>query len=408
MSSKTKIRSVTGVKLALAVGALLMASSLALVAIPSKQKKDNQESAKNNKATINNKKISKEVFTTIKPDLVVNNITVTTLKGNRRKVDFIIKNQGIVSTRRPFDVELYRIDGEGKFVVLSNWVEGLDPGETKSFSQEINYSEYIEVEIDHDKRINESSERNNTKRRLTDMADLEIVSFSFEPKESYINSRGFLWLIAKVRNSGNLAAENVIVNISDQFGWGGEVGRAVHDAGREINYLVELRPREIHLARNPHNFIVTIDPDRVITESNENNNKYNAPTINIQGYLKTAIIQFKMPDTDLPERDGMNIIDVMNNPDDFSILNRFDHTYKIHSLYYFDRWWRNQRLSATGVDRDVFRSDILGVFDLNEYPPRRPRRTDCGVNLEPFFDERARAAGVNLDEYDNIIYLFYI
>lgn len=390
--TKTKVQSVTTTKLLVATLVMLVAGGAAFAMLPLSK---SGILLKNNPP---------------KADLVIEDIKVSVpLAGDRRIISFKIANQGNFNVTSSFDVELYRTSQfKPVLVVFSGWVNGLAAGASQEFNQTVVYREGYMIEVDKENRVSESNENNNSIAGDMDSIDLSITSVTRSPyRDGQILRSGFLWFDTKVKNSGNVTANNVKVRATDQNGRTSEtIFPGTIPAGEERNINVEFIPDQTWVDQNPHNFVVSVDPDNTIKETNEVNNRKVMPTLEV-GYLKNAIIQFKMSDAD--ERTNQTI-NLMNEPAGFTVLTGHVGTSTVqstfHSLYSFDGWWRNQRRLVTGVDRDVFKSQIFGPFILNVLPPDRNRGENCQETFEPFFKAKALEAGVNPDNFDSVIYVF--
>lgn len=365
------------------------------------------------------------------PDLVVTKISSTPAmlpNGGGWKIIVNYKNQGNQDIVNPFKVSLWGQTPEGKMykirekLVLKN-VKIFPAGSSGTLSYTLIYpfeTVALMAEADSTHTILEPNEENNllwvgspvsnqttTNRTNLKLPDLYIVDGSFEPySEGKILSSKFLGVSFRIKNLSSTDIFNVKVVISDQKGWGNYTVIPKILAGEEKNAIINLTPTDYHTTYNPHTFEAIIDPENKIVELNENNNR-SAMLINIPGYLKNAIIQFKMPDTDFSGKiQSKNIYQLMNEPTGITPnKDSFQNDKPIHSLYYIDTWWKNARDKIQRTDRLVFKSDIFGLYDLDKVP-HRANGENCNM-LEPYFNLKTAENGIDLDDYETTMYIYY-
>ncbi|MBU2542611.1 hypothetical protein KJ785_03565 [Patescibacteria group bacterium] len=346
------------------------------------------------------------------PDLTIKNFfKKKNDNGSGATVSFEVVNQGRVDSVNTEIVLQHKVARGGYQNLFSSHTGVLSVGESKTFSYNLGSekSPDLKILVDVNNMVNEANESNNVLNKFFNelVADLHIVGSSFEPfEEGKILGSGVLYFTFRIKNSGDVGVSNVNVVVSDQKGWGDSIIIPNIAAGEEKNANFSLTPVELHSTYNPHFFTVLVDPLNQITELDEKNNKFSM-FVNIPGYLKNAIIQFKMPDTDFSGKiENKNVYELMNAQSGVTPhQDLFGDDKPVHSLYYLDTWWKNQRYQITNINRLVFKSDIFGLFDLNEVPHRKNGES-CSV-LESFFEQASKDAGIDLDDYETVMYIYY-
>jgi len=157
--------------------------------------------------------------------------------------------------------------------------------------------------VDPEDSIPETDENNNIffKHLLVSLPshrDLIVSGVRVTPEDP--EAGGLVVFVVTVKNLGSSVADHVKVVVRDQEGWAnyGFISRIPADDKKDIT--ISLRADKAHSASNPHNFVVSIDPDNAVAELNEDNNLHAVSTpINV---ARAEISKPKIPDMEPASR----------------------------------------------------------------------------------------------------------
>ena len=210
-------------------------------------------------------------FTTLAPDLVIPDITWSPQNPSRDDdvtFDITVMNQG--SGRADTSVLSYYVDGD--YQELLN-VGALEAGASAnvSFTWKALPDEHsIKAIADFPGNLTESDETNNEKTVTfsTLAPDLTVKDITWEPQVAAVGDT--ITFTATIRNqgSGNAIASRAIAYIDG--GFAGYLNYPSIDAGKEASLTLTWQALP-----GSHVIAVVADDDKVIKESNEDNNKLN-------------------------------------------------------------------------------------------------------------------------------------
>lgn len=121
---------------------------------------------------------------------------------------------------------------------------------------------------------------------------------------------------------------------------------------------------------------------------------------------KVAIIQL----TESEEENHPEFFEIINNRKGYNYLQ----IEKYQSLYSIAGWYQKEYEKYTGRINTILDVDVLGPFLLNANPPTPPgtdgniiNRIFGTISFIDFFKDFARQKGINLDQYELTLYLYY-
>jgi len=114
---------------------------------------------------------------------------------------------------------------------------------------------------------------------------------------------------------------------------------------------------------------------------------------------------FQLTQQDCPEGiEEYNFLEIFNNPAGVLYFEDVRAEYLSHSVYYIDEWLNNEALKYNKTIK--INLEVKGPYTLTESPPSSSRKNLC-PGTPSFFNKKAEENGINLENYDVVIYIYF-
>ncbi len=249
-----------------------------------------ESNEKNNKSAV--KSVTVKAATR---DLVVSSISVSKssiLEGQSLKLSFTVKNNGNSSTARLFMLGVY---DNGKRIASAN-LAAFSAGETRSYTYTVPANKLsvgthqFYVKVDDTNVISETNGDNNksaVKRVTVKAGTVDLLISSISLSSTSIGVGESLKIPFTVKNAGTGISKVFVLGVYDNGKRIASANLGAFSAGQSRSYTYTVPATK--LTGGSHQFYIIVDDTKVITETNENNNKSVVKTATVKAELDLII-----------------------------------------------------------------------------------------------------------------------